>query len=658
MMKQARDMMAGLVLGLALTTQVGAADYEPYFEQIDRVVTRIDEVVAKGPYKADFSDLGKHEALPEWFRDAKYGIYWHWGVYSVPAHGSEWYPRNMHMGLKQYHESTFGPLPDYPYHTFIPRFGAERFDADAWAELFVKSGARYAGPVAEHHDGFSMWESRVTPWNVGNMGPKRDLTGELEKAIRSRGMRFVTSFHHAFNGNGYYSDKNAAWATASKDPYLQLLYGKLPKDRFHGLWQAKLAEVIDTYKPDLIWFDSWLDRIPQSVRARFGAYYLNRAHEWGKDVVITRKQGDLPLSWSVEDFEKGRAAEIRPDGFLTDDTLSTGSWCYTDRLGIKSTDTVVDAFIDLVSKNGCLLLNISPKADGTIPQNQQAVLLDLGAWLKVNGEAIFSTRPWHVFGEGPTRLQKGGHFVRMKGGYKAADIRFTQSKDGQTLYAIALGAPAGKVELKSVNFDNDEGSVELLGHGKLRFTVLNKKMTIETPAKMPTDWAHAFKLSGFTCSLDSNASALAAMPGNQKVKLSEDTVLDATEAGLSGDRIQVEGPDANPNIGWWDNAGDKAYWQVRIPRPGTYAVTATVSAPVATKLVVQVEGGKSAIGDIPVTGGFQSPRKVALGEISFSKAGVNKVTIRPVDRKSWKAINVWKLELKRTAGQEAGSPQP
>lgn len=277
-------------------------------------------------FKADWESLFRTNEEPDWFKDAKFGIYFHWGVYSVPAYGSEWYPRTMHVkgyGEYEHHLKNYGSTSEFGYHDFVPRFRAEYFDADEWAELFIKAGARFAGPVAEHHDGFAMWDSETTPWNVSDKGPKRDITGELEKSIRARGMRFMTSFHHArhlqrYKGkeeeiltrekNIHYQFRNSHYPLypgtppTLDDPELNYLYGNIPEAQWlEELWFAKLKEVIDLYSPDLIYFDSWLNYIPDSMRLKFCTYYLNHALEQGKEVVITRKQDDLPLEWKLDD---------------------------------------------------------------------------------------------------------------------------------------------------------------------------------------------------------------------------------------------------------------------------------------------------------------------------------------------------------------------
>jgi alpha-L-fucosidase len=423
---------------------------------------------AEEVYIPDWPSLMKHHAAPDWFRDAKFGIYMHWGVYSVPAYGSEWYPRNMHLKdnpVYRHHAATWGEPDEFGYHDFVPMFKAEHFDPAGWADLFAQSGAKYAGLVVEHHDGFAMWDSELTPWNAADRGPQRDITGELAKAVREEGMRFAATFHHArnnqhmINRNGFlewegHYPRVEGWPTVSEDPELRMLYGNLPRNDFLELWKGKLFEVIDNYQPDLIWFDSWLDEIPETYQTAFLAYYFNRARQWGKEVVVTCKQRDLALSIAVEDFEKGRAAEITEFPFLTDDTISDGSWCYTENLKIKPLAEVIHVLIDIVSKNGQLLLNISPKADGTIPGDQRDVLLGLGKWLGRNGDAIYNTRPFLVYGEGPTQMRKSGHFVG-KVAYQPADIRFT--RNGSTLYAISLGIPENEFAIRTLGRDSMPG---------------------------------------------------------------------------------------------------------------------------------------------------------------------------------------------------------
>lgn len=496
-------------------------------------------VKAQTKYTPDEKSLSRHQAAPGWFRDAKLGIYFHWGPYTVAAHRNEWYPRWMHFDLRDeawkgrnkgyhvdllnWHTKKFGHPSEFGYHDLVPLFTGEHFDAEEWAQLFKDSGAKFAGPVAMHHDGFAMWDSQITPWNAKARGPKRDITGELAAALRKRDMKLIATFHHSRNLQRYKgqsieeamqrhrrTDKHQVFwnshypwieglATASEDPELRLLYGNLPeKEWLEKFWLGTLKEVIDKYQPDIIWFDTWLDQIPESTRYEFAAYYLNAALKTGQEVVMTHKHLDMPPEFSVEDLEKGRRSETTGSAWLTDDTISNGSWSYVDNLKAKSAKRVIHDFIDSVSKNGQLLLNISPKADGTIPDNQRAVLHKLGSWLKVNGESIYGTRPWMVYGQGPNQMKSGGHFSKFVK-YDARDVRLTSK--GNTIYAITLGTPDGETAISSLALNNS-----LLGNRKFTsVTALNGdyveswsqeldglKFTLKKNA--PAQIAYAFKI--------------------------------------------------------------------------------------------------------------------------------------------------------------------
>jgi alpha-L-fucosidase len=604
-----------------------------------------------GAYTADWASLKRHEAAPKWFRDAKFGIYFHWGVYSVPAFGSEWYPRNMHIKRNReykHHVEKYGEPTKFGYPDFVPRFKAEKFDADAWAALFEKAGARFAGPVAEHHDGFAMWASKLTPWNVNDMGPKRDITGELARACRKRGMKFVVTFHHARNSlwqprpgrwTGHYQFVKTDFPSLLDDPKRAVLYGYMPREKFLDLWLGKLKEVIDAYQPDLMWFDSWLNEIPEKVQTAYLAHYFNRAREWHKDVVVTRKQRDLPLELSVEDFEKGRLDRLTDHAWLTDDTISRGSWCYTESLRIKPTREVLHVLIDIVSKNGCLLLNISPKADGTIPDNQKKVLLGIGKWLVKFGEAIYGTRPWVVFGEGPTRLKKSGHFVGSLS-YTARDVRFTTR--GDVLYAIFLGRPKGTATVTSLAtgsglFGGAVKRVTLLGHaGELRCTQDDKGLHVPFPARLPDEHAVVLRIEGLK---------IAGFRPDRSIRFAGGrAVLAASSAALHGPGIATERKDGGKtNVGFWDDPSAWVSWEVTFPKAGTYEVHGRFAARQAGTFEVRVAGAKLAA-KAPVTGGWETFQTVRLGTIEVAKAGRHEVRVVPV-RSAWAAINLARLEL-------------
>jgi alpha-L-fucosidase len=479
------------------------------------------EEVKEAPYEASWESLAQHNEEPDWFKDAKLGIYFHWGVYSVPAFGSEWYPRWMHFeGRKEYvnHLEKYGHPSEFGYHDFVPMFQAENFNADEWADLFLKAGARFAGPVAEHHDGFSMWDSDFTPWNAMDKGPKKDITGELKKAFDKKGLKLITTFHHAKHLQRHdsipeegrqdgYRNSHYPFFTGmpptSDDAELKYLYGNIPEAEWlENVWLAKVKEVTDKYQPDIIWFDSWLDQIPESYRQEMAAYYLNRAHEWGKEVVIVRKQDDLPLDFSVDDLEKSRKNILEPKVWMTDETISKGSWCYTENLQIKKAVDVLHVLIDICSKNGVLLLNISPMANGTIPNDQQQVLLTMGQWLEKYGEAIYDTRPWYTFGEGPTKEPEGhfrnrNEFLKIK--YSAKDVRYS-TKD-KTIYASLLGWPEGKEVLltafaaEALPAAVSIANVSMLGSAdKIDWERTAEGLKISVPVSSPDEMAVVYKI--------------------------------------------------------------------------------------------------------------------------------------------------------------------
>ncbi|WP_299555209.1 alpha-L-fucosidase [Seonamhaeicola sp.] len=468
-------------------------------------------------YEPNWESLGHHNESPNWFSEAKLGIYFHWGVYSVPAFDDEWYPRNMHKKdhrVYRHHVEKYGQPSEFGYHDFIPMFKAEKFDPEEWAELFKNSGARFAGPVAEHHDGFSMWDSDVNPWNVVDMGPKRDITGELQKAITSRGMKFIATFHHSKQlqraeklnepvdiSHYPYMD---GMPPSSNDPELAILYGNIPAEKWYQeFWLGKLKEVIDGYQPDIVWFDYVLDAIPEAYRQEFSAYYLNEAKKWDKDVVIVRKQHDLPLSMSVDDLEQSRKNVIGTKTWMTDATVSNGSWCYTENLKVKPPKDVLHMLVDITSKNGVLLLNISPKADGSIPENQKEILTELGAWLNKYGEAIYGTEAWYTFGEGPTKEPHGhyqNHDAFHKLRYSNKDIRYT-AKD-YNIYAIIMGATdSGQdILLKAFSKKNiiDQVTIEeltILGTDEVVEWLMDEEgIKIKAPTKKVDDMATVIKI--------------------------------------------------------------------------------------------------------------------------------------------------------------------
>lgn len=471
-------------------------------------------------YQETWASVGTHQAAPEWFQDAKFGIYFHWGVFSVPAYGNEWYPRNMYNKAGnsweyKNHLANYGdPFGDWQYHNFILgkndkkgnfvqfkpvlKSAGGKFDPDEWATLFDSAGARFAGPVAEHHDGFSMWDSKVNEWNSVAKGPKLDLAGLFAKSIRAKGMKFIMTTHHAWNFNGYWTYPPVSQTDAS----LQKLYGQLPKAQENQLWYDKLKEIIDQYQPDLIWHDLYLAPIPESIRLKFLAYYYNKSIEWQKDVVVASKDGFK--DGEMHDYERGGPADIVAKYWLSDDAISSSSWCYTNGLKYYTSTQILHRLIDLVSKNGNLMFNISPMADGSIPQGQKTILLEIGDWLRKFGGSIYGTRAWSVYGEGPTKMG-GGAFTSPVAG-TAKDIRYTKAKNGSSVNAIFMGWPGNgaKVTLTGLNSSRlrltAQAKVYLMGdktnnNVPLQYTQDGNGMTLTFPSTQPyTAMAYAVRI--------------------------------------------------------------------------------------------------------------------------------------------------------------------
>ena len=489
-----------------------------YDSQRATLLKDVDDVDHQGPFRPDWESLQKYET-PEWYRDAKFGIFIHWGTYSVPAFGSEWYPRMMYVeGSSEYkhHIQTYGPQDKFGYKDFIPNFKAENFDPAAWAELFKKAGAKYVVPVAEHHDGFAMYDSALSDWTVAKMGPHRDTTGELAKAVRAAGLHFGLSSHRV--EHNFFLGPGRKISSDINDPQYAALYGPAHawmmnpqgtplNDDFTFVssawandWLARSAELVEKYHPDIVYFDWWIGQA--SIRpnlTRFAAFYYNSSLKYGDHVgVINYKDYAIQDHSAVLDLERGQLGDIRPLAWQTDTSVSNKSWGYINNDTFKSPEFVVDQLIDIVSKNGNLLLNIGPRSDGVIPEEVQHVLLDVGAWLNVNGEAIYGTRPWRVYGEGPTKVAAGSFHDTDTAHYTAEDFRFTTK--GDVLYAIGLAWPEnGEAVIRSLvptAGSNRVRTVALLGvAGTVQFEQHPDGLHVKLPAHSPSKYAYALRVT-------------------------------------------------------------------------------------------------------------------------------------------------------------------
>ncbi len=449
---------------------------------------KIDAVIANGRYKADWASLQQYRP-PRWYEDAKLGIFIHWGVYSVPAFGSEWYSRNMYIqGSAEFerHIKTYGPHKNFGYKDFIPLFKAEKFNPAEWAELFSRAGAGYVVPVAEHHDGFQMYASELSDWCAAKMGPKRDVLGELFAECRKRGLVCGASSHRVehwfFMGHGKEFDSDIKeplrrgdfyWPAMPEPNHHDLFSEPAPSEEFMNDWLCRCCELVDKYRPRVVYFDWWIQHSAvKPYLKKFAAYYYNRADEWGEEVVINYKHDAFEFGTAVVDVERGQFADAKPYIWQTDTSVATNSWCYTERNWYKSAAQILRDLVDIVSKNGRMLLNIGPRADGSIPDEDRSILLEIGNWLSVNGEALRGAKLWRKSGEGPTRITEGQFADAEAKPYGCEDIRFTVN--GGCIYATCLNMQ-GKSEVlirslaeadasRKPNFHGIIKAVSVLGH--------------------------------------------------------------------------------------------------------------------------------------------------------------------------------------------------
>ena len=500
----------------AATDQAWQRASAKYDSARSAILKDVRRIAIDGAYRADWESLRRYE-VPEWFKDAKFGIFIHWGVYAVPAFGSEWYPRNMYRAgsdENKHHLATYGALTKFGYKDFVPMFRAEHFDPAAWARLFKDAGAKYVVPVFEHHDGFAMYDSGLSDWTVVKTGPKRDVHGELAKAVRAEGLRLGASSHRV--EHNFFMDGGRQLDSDVNDPQFAAFYGPAHtwmeskqslltdwtyvSDGYLDDWLARSAEIVTKYQPDLVWFDWWIGQ-PRVRRhlLEFAAFYYNQSAARGSLGVINYKLDAMEPHSAVLDVERGQLNDIRPLYWQTDTSISNKSWGYIEHDSFKSPQAIVHQLVDIVSKNGNLLVNIGPRADGTIPEEEQSVLREVGGWLKTNGEAIYATRPWKIFGEGPTKIVEGQFHDTDAQPFAANDFRFT-TKNG-ALYAIELGWPAnGEAVIHALGSaqlaGRDIASVTLLGApaAAVTFELKPDALHLRLRAQPPCKFAYAYKV--------------------------------------------------------------------------------------------------------------------------------------------------------------------
>ena len=508
--------------------------------------------IASGPFQPDWNSLTNYQT-PEWFRDAKFGIWAHWGPQCEPEHG-DWYARKMYIpGEADYqsHLIEYGHPSTNGFKDVIHRWKAEHFDPDKLLKFYKDNGAKYFMALANHHDNFDLYDSIYQPWNSVALGPQKDLIGGWAKAARKNGLRFGVSVHASHAWSWY----EPAQGADTDGPLAGLFYdGKLTKAGGKGLWWEGLdpqdlyaqnhqpgtklewrwdsakgssvpdaaymekffkrtQQLWDDYHPDQIYFDDSVlpfSGVTDEIGLKLAAHFYNSSiqlHGQNEAVMNNKILNEMQRRAMVYDIERGKAQSILPQPWQTDTCI--GQWHYNaavfEKHQYKSAASVIRMLADIVSKNGNLMLNVPLQRDGQPDTDEIKIVSEIGAWLKVNGEAIYATRPWKIYGEGPsTQSSEKGRFDGQadvsKQPFTAEDIRFTQSKDGKTLYAIVLEIPAdGKVTITSLgtdvaNWPSKISDVRLVGGGKLKITRDESGLHISLPEKFDGKIAIALKI--------------------------------------------------------------------------------------------------------------------------------------------------------------------
>ncbi|HUT93920.1 MAG TPA: alpha-L-fucosidase [Thermoguttaceae bacterium] len=625
--------------------------------------------IADGPFRPTWESLKQYKC-PDWFRDAKLGMWAHWGPQSVPMAG-DWYARAMYEQSQPayaYHVAHYGHPSKFGYKDLVQLWKVENWDPDRLVALYKKAGARYFVAQANHHDNWDNWNSKYHRWNSVNVGPKKDIVGLWASAARKHGLPFGVSEHVARSYSWWHtnkgSDKDGPLAGVpydGSDPAFQDLYfpphnnltyalPSNPPEWWPRQWFWRIRDLVDTYHPDLLYTDNGVP-FGEVGRSLFAHYYnANMAWHSGKlEAVYNLKDysrpdhGEYVDGIGVQDVERGMLRGIKLEPWQTDTCI--GNWFYKTGFPYKPASQVICMLCDIVSKNGNLLLSIPLKPDGTLDAKEEKVLADLGAWMEVNGEAIYGTRPWKVFGEGPT--VDSGHSGEDGQRYSDRDIRFTTKEDA--LYALVLGWPNGpKTTVRSLaSGAGTITKVSLLGHsGELKWKQTADGLEVVLPAKRPSEHAFALKISGRQLRPMPLSPALAHYDAQGRI------VLEARDAKIHGDTPRYELDGAKDQIGFWSNPKDYVSWTFEVLRPGSYDVAVTYSCATGSEgdeFVIE-SGDQELTGRSVATGSWFTYVTKNLGQLKFEKAGSCTIAVKPKSGPTWKTIGLQSVVMTPQAG--------
>lgn len=479
--------------------------------------------ISSGRFKGTRESLQKYR-VPDWFRDAKFGIWAHWGPQSAAEYG-DWYARNMYIeGHKQYkyHVQKYGHPSKFGFKDIIPTWKAEKFDPDALMELYKKAGAKYFVSMGVHHDNFDLWNSRHQRWNSVTMGPKKDIVGLFRKAADRQGMKFGVSEHLAISYHWFQTshgaDKNGEYKGVSydgADPKYAELYHEthqVPK----GLWDPegvpdawkrryfdRIKDLIDEYEPDLLYTDGpiFFEEYGLSVVAHLYNQSAKKNRGLVQAVYTSKRREDSQTGTCVLDIERGLVETMWPSPWQTDTCV--GTWHYNTEAKYKSPKLVIDMLVDIVSRNGNLLLNFPLPSSGALDAEELKILDGISKWTAVNGDGIYGTRPWKVFGSGPgtaASATKGSFNEGKRALLTADDIRFTRK--GSILYAFLMDWPTTQTVIPQLAPGGEHAigkilHVEMLGlKGPVKWTQTESGLKVEPPPQKPCDYAVALKIVG------------------------------------------------------------------------------------------------------------------------------------------------------------------